>query len=73
MPQTPECQIPSVILAILHEAEHTNGQLGTTKLTAWLQICASRSQKTMIEKKTCITVIVQNYLRSGVSCDTYLG
>lgn len=38
-----------------------------TKLTTCLQICASKSQKTMIERKTSTSKIVQNYLRSGVS------
>jgi len=48
MSKTSECQISSAVLAILRAAEHTSGQLDTTKLTAWLQICASRYQKTLI-------------------------
>jgi hypothetical protein len=43
-----------------------------TKLTACLQICASKSQKIMIKIKTSTAVIVQNYLRSGVLLDTCL-
>jgi hypothetical protein len=68
MSKTPECQISSVVLAMLRAAEHTNAQFGTTKLTVCLQICASKSQKTIIKRKTCTTVFVQNYLRFGVSC-----
>ena len=71
MSETLQCQIASVVLVLLRATGHTNGQFGMTKLTVCLQICASKSHKTMIKRKASTFVIVQavqDCLQSGVSC-----
>jgi len=73
MSNTPQCQMSSAVLALFREDGHMNGQFSVTKLTACLQICSSKSQKTTVKRKTSTAVIVQNYLRSGVLLDTRLG